>query len=188
MNEQDLANQFLGEEENAEPTEDDLTRLSKMLDNYSVVIETVERTEDQFKTAKKDLRQVEEIDIPTLMEELKFTKIQLQDGRTILIDEGFSASITVANRPEAAQWLIDHDLGEIIGYDLTISFTPDNKDDFERLRNSLEAEELYPKSAFVMHTGKIKAALKDLMGEGVEVPEKVFGIFKYKKAKVTYPK
>ena len=187
MNNNDLTNEFLGTNEDREASGDELNRLSKLVDNLIAAQDAVDSAGEKLKAANKVLTKIEQFEIPSLMEELKFAELTLTDGRKIKIEEGISASISKANKAEAAAWLMDHDLSEILSYDLNVSFSTDKRSEFLKLQEELQGREMYPSSVFNMNTGKVKSALKTMMGEGQEVPEKLFGIFKWKKAKVKLP-
>lgn len=181
---QDLANEFLNPEQSEEEKQDGLDRLSIMIDIRNDAAEDVNKLAEDLAAAQKKLRGMDENDLPTLMNELGFKIVTLEDGRTILIEKGLSASIAKKNKAEAAKWLVDNELSEIVSYDITINFSPEKKEQFETVRKELEDRDLYPDSAFNMHTGRVKAALKELDAQGVEFPEKLFGVYRWEQAKV----
>ena len=60
--------------------------------------------------------------IPEIMEQMKLKTLNLQDGSAIEVKEIYSATIPVANREGAYQWLRENDLGDLIKNEITVSF------------------------------------------------------------------
>ncbi len=70
--------------------------------------------ERQHKDAKKELLRLTDEELPASMAEMGLASFTLDDGSTIDVKPTYGASILVANREAAYEWLRDHGHDDII--------------------------------------------------------------------------
>lgn len=95
----------------AELPDDKLEALTNLANRLEEMQEVEKKFEELYKQAKKNTEIVGGRMIPQLMQELGIEKIELKDGREVKLSYAWYGS---ANSDEAINWLVDHDLGDII--------------------------------------------------------------------------
>ena len=113
--------------------------------NLSDQVVKLKQLEDEYSTKEKELkelkRKVELVSgevIPTMMQEMNISTLQLADGSSVEVKPVYGASIPIAKREEAFKWLRDNDLGDLIKNEVTVAFGrgEDNKAaDYATLHN-----------------------------------------------------
>ena len=98
----------------------------RSLSNYVIDLQKLEeeitKEEALLKQKKERADKISAEVIPEIMESMKLKTLKLQDGSAIEVKEVYSATIPVANREGAYQWLRDNDLGDLIKNEITVSF------------------------------------------------------------------
>ena len=119
--------------------EQDQQQVIKKTDNIQSLADQVERLEDlqkrlelqeeNMKNTKKELEHISGEVIPTMMSEMGLSHLKLMDGSSVDVKPNYSATITVANREAAFNWLRQNGLGDIIKNEISVSFgrNEDNK-------------------------------------------------------------
>jgi vacuolar-type H+-ATPase subunit I/STV1 len=82
----------------------------------------IQNAEESVSKLKEKANTLSEFEIPKMMEEMHITKLKLKDGESVEIKKVYSGSILPENQEEAFTWLRDHDLGDIIKRDITVTF------------------------------------------------------------------
>ena len=70
--------------------------------------------EENLKECKKNLMKLTDEDLPQLLTELGMSSFKMADGSSVEIKKTYGASIPVANRAQAYQWLRDNGFGDIV--------------------------------------------------------------------------
>ena len=119
--------------------EKDQQEVIQKTDNIQSLADQVERLnnmqkklaleEENIKKTKKELEHVSGEIIPTMMSEMGLSHLKLMDGSSVDVKPNYSASITIANREAAFNWLRNNGLGDIIKNEILVSFgrNEDNK-------------------------------------------------------------
>jgi len=98
----------------------------RSLSNYVIDLQKLEeeitKEESLLKQKKERADKISAEVIPEIMESMKLKTLKLQDGSAIEVKEVYSATIPVANREGAYQWLRENDLGDLIKNEITVSF------------------------------------------------------------------
>ena len=82
----------------------------------------IKNAEESVSKLKEKANALSEFEIPKMMEEMHITKLKLKDGEAVEIKKIYSGSIPPENKEAAFTWLRDHDLGDIIKRDVTVTF------------------------------------------------------------------
>ncbi len=176
---------FEEETEHAAITQDDLSNITKLAADVVANEKTVAQIEDQLKQAKAKLRKVQDFELPEAMLACNMEKFTTADGLEVSVKETLTASIAAKNKPAAAKWLLENHLGSLVKEDVTIGFDNGASDKVQALINLLAENGITNiRTSESMNTASIKAAIKELLAEGKEVPLELFGAYFYRKAVV----
>jgi len=108
---------------------ENIQSLADQVERLQTLQREIEFAEDQLKQKKKNLEHVSGEVIPTMMSEMGLSHLKLMDGSSVDVKPNYSATITVANREAAFNWLRQNGLGDIIKNEISVSFgrNEDNK-------------------------------------------------------------
>jgi len=90
-----------------------LSKVSKLAQMQVQLQRRVADIEEELKTAQRDLRQVSEDQLPAAMAEYNITKLELEDGSSLVVNKFYNASIPKdeVKAQEAFEWLVDNGHG-----------------------------------------------------------------------------
>ena len=80
----------------------------------------MEISENNLKDLKKEHDRLSGEVIPTMMAEMGLSHLKLTDGSTVDVKPNYSASISIANRDKAFNWLRENGLGDIIKNEISV--------------------------------------------------------------------
>ena len=111
------------------------------------------------------------------MAEMGLSHLKLMDGSSVDVKPNYSASITIANRDAAFQWLRDNNLGDIIKNEISVSFGR-NEDLKAADYASLASERGYqPTQKLKVEPMTLKALVRERIEAGKELPTELFNVF-----------
>lgn len=162
--------------------------LRSLADEYLEAEAEVTRAEEALEKAKANKKDISEIRIPQATEGMD-GKFDLGDGRELQLKEEIRASIAGEKKDPAIRWLDENDYGHIVKRQVIIEFAKGDTercDQFLKAVKSLESElgTLVVKTNFSVHNATLVSWVKEQLGEGVDLPVDVFGIFRQRTAKV----
>lgn len=143
----------------------------------------------ELQEAKEEVRRLQEDDLPELMRELGLSEIKLEDGSKISVVDEVDCNISEERRSRAHAWLAEHGFGGIIKSAVTVEFGRDEHD--EALAAAEKIHEATGRAASLkegVHPQTLKAFVKEQMAAGVAIPQELFGVRPYSKAKLTKAK
>ena len=167
--------------------EQDQQQVIKKTDNIQSLADQVERLEDlqkrlelqeeNMKNTKQELEHISGEVIPTMMSEMGLSHLKLMDGSSVDVKPNYSATITVANREAAFNWLRQNGLGDIIKNEISVSFgrNEDNKAaDYAELAKGHGFE---PTQKLKVEPMTLKALVRERLEAGKEIPTEIFNVF-----------
>jgi len=159
-----------------------LMQLADELQAAEVLITEAEEALEKAKDARKDIAEVR---IPAATEGMN-GKLTLKDGRILEVKEDIRSSIAGEKRVPAIKWLDDHDYGHIVKRELVFSFAKGDDANFDKFQKAIKNIKmpLVMKENYSVHHATLNAWVKEQLGEGVELPKEIFGIFRQRVAKV----
>jgi hypothetical protein len=170
INFEDDQTKMLGKTENIQSLADQVERLN----TFQKEIET---QEEALKQKKKDFEHLSGEVIPTMMAEMGLSHLKLMDGSSVDVKPNYSASITIANKDAAFQWLRDNNLGDIIKNEISISFGR-NEDNKAADYAALASERGYqPTQKLKVEPMTLKALVRERIEAGKELPTELFNVF-----------
>lgn len=167
---------FEQEASNLEASNDQLHQLSTMVQRAIHQQRVVDDLEERFKQAKKDLARLLDNDIPTMMDAIGLSEVKTPDGTPVSIKDTLYASVPKKNKRAAAEWLMTHGHGSLVGETVSLAFQKGDGDQVQKAILVLEEANFNNYSIIEdMNTGSIKAMIKELTAQGQNVPLDLFG-------------
>ena len=161
---------MLGKTENIQSLADQVERLSTLQ-------QEIETQEDALKQKKKNFEHLSAEVIPTMMAEMGLSHLKLMDGSSVDVKPNYSASITIANKDAAFQWLRDNNLGDIIKNEISVSFGR-NEDNKAADYASLASERGFsPTQKLKVEPMTLKALVRERIENGKDIPTELFNVF-----------
>ena len=161
---------MLGKTENIQSLADQVDKLNELQ-------KRIELQEDNLKNSKKQFEYLSAEVIPTMMAEMGLSHLKLMDGSSVDVKPNYSASITIANKDAAFQWLRDNGLGDIIKNEISVSFGR-NEDNKAADYAVLASEHGYqPTQKLKVEPMTLKALVRERMENGKEMPVELFNVF-----------
>ena len=161
---------MLGKTENIQSLADQVDKLNELQ-------KRIELQEDNLKNSKKQFEYLSAEVIPTMMAEMGLSHLKLMDGSSVDVKPNYSASITIANKDAAFQWLRDNGLGDIIKNEISVSFGR-NEDNKAADYAVLAAERGYqPTQKLKVEPMTLKALVRERIENGKEMPVELFNVF-----------
>jgi hypothetical protein len=144
--------------------------------------ELVELEEKKKELSKREFN-LENEEIPAVMEENNLTSLRLKDGQKIDVTESYHATITAANKDFCFNWLKENGLDDIIKNEVSVAFGRGENDDALDLKGQLEGQGLPVEHSQKIHSQTLKAFVGERVRSGDGVPDE-FGVFIRKKVKI----
>ena len=164
----------------------------RSLSNYVIDLQKlegeIEKEEALLKQKKERADKISSEVIPEIMESMKLKTLKLQDGSAIEVKEVYSATIPVANREGAYQWLRENDLGDLIKNEITVSFGRGEDDKATQYASLAEGQGYQPQQKLKVEPMTLKALYRERAESGQDLPSEHFNLFKGNKTKITRSK
>ena len=167
--------------------EKDQQEVIKKTDNIQSLADQVQRLEslqgrlelqeENIKNTKKELEHVSGEIIPTMMSEMGLSHLKLMDGSSVDVKPHYSATITVANKEAAFNWLRNNGLGDIIKNEISVSFG--RNEDNKAAHYAVLAQErgFQPTQKLKVEPMTLKALVRERIEAGKDMPTELFNIF-----------
>ena len=133
--------------------------------------------EENIKNTKKELEHVSGELIPTMMSEMGLSHLKLMDGSSVDVKPNYSATITIANREAAFNWLRDNGLGDIIKNDITVSFGKNEENKAADYAALAQERGYQPTQKLKVEPMTLKALVRERIEAGKDMPTELFNIF-----------
>ncbi len=156
---------------------DNIQSLADQVEKLNSLQARIELQEDNLKNSKKEFDHLSGEIIPTMMAEMGLSHLKLMDGSSVDVKPNYSASITIANRDAAFNWLRENVLGDIIKNEISVSFgrNEDNKAaDYAALA---EERGFQPTQKLKVEPMTLKALVRERIEAGKDMPTELFNIF-----------
>ncbi len=174
--------------------EQDQQQVIKKTDNIQSLADQVERLEDlqkrlelqeeNMKNTKKELEHISGEVIPTMMSEMGLSHLKLMDGSSVDVKPNYSATITVANREAAFNWLRQNGLGDIIKNEISVSFGRNEDNKAADYADLAKGQGFQPTQKMKVEPMTLKALVRERIEAGKEMPTEIFGVFSENKTTI----
>jgi len=156
---------------------DNIQSLADQVEKLNSLQQRIELQEDNLKSSKKEFEHLSGEVIPTMMAEMGLSHLKLMDGSSVDVKPNYSATITVANREAAFNWLRNNGLGDIIKNEILVSFGR-NEDNKAADYAALAQERGYqPTQKLKVEPMTLKALVRERLEAGKEMPTELFNVF-----------
>ncbi len=136
----------------------------------------IEDAESHLKTLKQEKHKLSVENIPAVMDEMGVERVDVE-GLTVARKMMVHASIPVARKEEAFEWLRQHGLDDIIKNDVTCSFGKGQDNLAGDVVGLLEQRGFDPKTKTHVHPSTLKAFIKERVTDGKPIDLDMFGAF-----------
>ena len=156
---------------------ENIQSLADQVERLETLNREIEFAESQLKQKKKNLEHISGEVIPTMMSEMGLSHLKLMDGSSVDVKPNYSASITIANREAAFNWLRNNGLGDIIKNEILVSFgrNEDNKAaDYAALA---QERGFQPTQKLKVEPMTLKALVRERIEAGKDMPTELFNVF-----------
>ena len=167
--------------------EKDQQEVIKKTDNIQSLADQVERLEslqtrlelqeENIKNTKKQLEHLSGEVIPTMMSEMGLSHLKLMDGSSVDVKPFYSASITVANKEKAFNWLRNNGLGDIIKNEISVSFGRNEENKAADYAVLAHERGFQPTQKMKVEPMTLKALVRERTEAGKDMPTELFNIF-----------
>ena len=156
---------------------ENIKSLSNEVQKMESLVREIEDIEENLKKRKKDLDVISAEVIPTMMSEMGLSQLKLMDGSMIDVKPFYNATITVANRESAFNWLRQNGLGDIIKNEMVVSFGRGEDNKAAKYAELAKSQCLQPAQKLKVEPMTLKALVRQRIEAGEEMPTEIFSIF-----------
>lgn len=156
---------------------ENIKSLSNEVQKMESLVKEIENIEKNLKDKKKDLDVISAEVIPTMMSEMGLSQLKLMDGSMIDVKPFYNATITVANRESAFNWLRQNGLGDIIKNEMVVSFGRGEDNKAAEYAELAKSQGLQPAQKLKVEPMTLKALVRQRIEAGQEMPTEIFSIF-----------
>ena len=151
-------------------------QLSQLVRNLRTVENDIEDAETHLKALKQEKHKLSVENIPALMDEMGVERLDV-DGVTVERKMIVAASIPVANKDQAFDWLRDNNLDDIIKNDVVVSFSAGQDNMAGAVIDDLRTQGLDPAQKTHIHPSTLKSWVRQRVEAGKELDFDTFGVF-----------
>ena len=151
-----------------------VAELARIIKTKEIEVADLER---QFKESKKEWVRLTDEELPASMAEMGLASFTLDDGSTIDVKPTYGASILVANREKAYDWLRDHGYDDIIKNNVAVSFGRGEDDMAGAFKSLAEKEGYSAQQDTSIHSQTLRAFVRERIEAGDEFPMDLFGAY-----------
>ena len=156
---------------------ENIKSLSNEVQKMESLVREIGDIEENLKKRKKDLDVISAEVIPTMMSEMGLSQLKLMDGSMIDVKPFYNATITVANRESAFNWLRQNGLGDIIKNEMVVSFGRGEDNKAAEYAELAKSQGLQPAQKLKVEPMTLKALVRQRIEAGQEMPTEIFSIF-----------
>jgi len=151
-----------------------IATLARKIRQAQIEVETLDK---ELKLRKKDLLKLTDEELPSAMQELGLSSFSLDDGSTVNVTPTYGASILVANRPLAYDWLRDNGYDDIIKNVVSCEFGRGEDDRASDFKAFASKQGFPADQTESVHSGTLKAFVRERVEAGDDFPMELFGAY-----------
>jgi len=156
---------------------DNIDKLANKIKEMQTIQKDIEQNEEYLKQRKKDLELISGEVIPTMLTEMGLSYLKLADGSSVEVKTNYSATITLANKEKAFNWLRENDLGDIIKNELTVSFGRNEDNKAAEYAELAKGQGYQPTQKLKVEPMTLKALVRERIEAGKPMPTEIFNVF-----------
>lgn len=166
------------------PDETKLSKLAELGEKEVELTRKIQELEAQVDKLKEEYRQINEVALPELMDEVGLSEFKLSKYNLyVRIKPFYSGKIT----DEAAyKWLEENEYGDIIKGAVTVNYPKGfDKSKLEMIKKAAEVVGLPADIREEVHHSTLRAWLKEMVETGQEFPRELFNCYVGKRANIS---
>ena len=144
----------------------------------------IKEDEEKIKIKKERADKLSGEVIPTMMKEMSLSSLKLADGSSVEVKPVYGASIPVAKREEAFNWLRNNGLGDLIKNEITVSFGRNEDNKAIAYATLAKGQGYEPAQKLKVEPMTLKALVRERLESGQEMPFELFNVFAGNKTKI----
>ena len=156
---------------------DDIDKLGHKIKEMQAIQKDIEQNEEYLKQRKKDLELISGEAIPTMLTEMGLSYLKLADGSSVEVKTNYSATITLANKEKAFNWLRENGLGDIIKNELIVSFGRNEDNKAAAYAELAKGQGYQPTQKLKVEPMTLKALVRERIEAGKPMPTEIFSVF-----------
>ena len=167
---------------------DKLDMLHALAEGWEHAMEEVATCAEALAKAKARVSEIEEKEIPEIMDDVELEELTAKNGRKIKISETIRCALLAANKPKAFAWLLANGHEALVKRTISMDFGKGENDLAEAFKK--QNLELNPELEFTdktnVHPGTLDKWLRETLeaNEYEDLPEGLFPIFRQRVAKI----
>ena len=154
-----------------------INKLANKIKEMQAIQKDIEQNEEYLKQRKQDLEQVSGEAIPTMLTEMGLSYLKLADGSSVEVKTNYSATITLANKEKAFNWLRENGLGDIIKNELIVSFGRNEDNKAAAYAELAKGQGYQPTQKLKVEPMTLKALVRERIEAGKPLPTEIFNVF-----------
>lgn len=162
----------------------ELEKIASLASDLLRLESRIEATRETLKKLESMHRRIAEVELPEAMDSAEVSEFKMIDGRKISVNTEYHAGIPKSREQEAYDWLRLNGFDGIIKRDISVKFGKGEDADAARVLAVLSQAGVEPESKQAIHHSTLKAFVKELVEEGIDVPLDLFGAYIIRRAKV----
>ena len=156
-------------------SDNDKADLSGQVEKLKNLEDQIKNTEDALKKLKAKADSLSGEVIPTMMTEMNISTMKLADG----------ASIPIAKKEEAFNWLRENGLGDLIKNEVTVSFGRNEDNKAAEYAVLAQGQGYQPAQKLKVEPMTLKALVRERIEKGEDMPSDLFNVFAGNRTKIT---
>ena len=161
-----------------------LKTIAELAEKIQSQEQQIANTEEDLKKQKEELRNLQNEELPMLMQEIGIKKFELEDGSSVNVKEIYAGSISQANKEKAFNWLRQNKFDDIIKNTVTTAFGKGEDTAAQNFMDIAEQAGYTPIQKTEVHPQTLKAFIKERVEGGDEFPMELFGAYIGYKAEI----
>ena len=166
----------------------DAKKLSDQVVKLQELEEELLVKEQEYKEMKRKVELVSAEVIPTMMQEMNISTLKLADGSSVEVKPVYGASIPIAKKEQAYNWLRENGLGDLIKNEVTVAFGRNEDNKAIAYANLAQGQGYQPVQKLKVEPMTLKALVRERLESGLEMPSDLFNMFTGNRTKITRSK
>lgn len=163
----------------------DLKRVIELATLMVAQRKKVDELTTDLEAAQRELRRIEQEDLPELMREIGMRSVTLDDGSIVEVVEDVQCGISEERRANAHAWLVANEFGGLIKTEVVTTFGRGEGDAAQEFAQTVAATTgQAPQVVERVHPATLKSFIKEQLAAGTAVPFDLFGIHPFNKARL----
>ena len=157
--------------------EGELDAVARLATEAGVLQEEISVMEGLLKDKKKALLAITDGQLPDALEQMGLEKFTLTDGSEIATKVFYGASSPRDRRDEAYEWLRDHEFGDLVKNNVTVTFGRGEDETAKEFIELCGAQGFMPNQSEKVEPMVLKAWLRERVEAGDPIPLDLFGAY-----------